>query len=42
LNKQSSFIIQFFANFVAVIIAFKFKKLLNIFEYEKNKDQLNA
>ncbi len=42
LNNQSSFIIYFFANFVVVFIASKFKKLLNIFEYEKNKDWLNA
>jgi len=42
LNNQSSFIIYFFVNFVAVIIAFRFKKLLDISEYEKNKDQLNA
>ena len=42
LNNQSSFIIHFFVNSVAVIIAFRFKKLLDISEYEKNKDQLNA
>ena len=42
LNNQSSFIIYFCVNFVAVIIAFRFKKLLDISEYEKNKDQLNA
>ena len=42
LNNQSSFIIHFFANSVAVLIASRFKKLLNIFEYERNKDQLNA
>ncbi len=29
-------------NSVAVIITFKFKKLLNIFKYKKNKDWLNA
>jgi len=38
LNNQSSFIIHFSTNSVAVIIAFRFKKLLNISEYEKNKD----
>jgi len=42
LNNQSSFIVHLFANFVAVFIAFRFKKLLDIFEYEKNKDRLNA
>jgi len=42
LNNQSSFIIHFSANFVAVFITFRFKKLLDIFEYEKNKDRLNA
>ena len=42
MNNQSSFIIHFFANFVAVFITFRFKKLLDIFEYEKNKDRLNA
>jgi len=42
LNNQSSFIIHFSVNFVAVIITSRFEKLLDIFEYEKNKDQLNA
>jgi len=42
LNNQSSFIVHSFANFVAVFITFRFKKLLDISEYEKNKDQLNA
>ncbi len=42
LNNQSSFIIHFFANSVAVIITFKFKKLLDISEYERNKNWLNA
>jgi len=42
LNNQSSFIIHLFANSVTVIITFRFKKLLNIFKYEKDKDQLNA
>jgi len=38
LNNQSLLIIHFFANFVAVFIASRFKKLLDISEYEKNKD----
>jgi len=38
LNNQSSFIIHFFANSVAIFITFRFKKLLDISEYEKNKD----
>ena len=38
LNNQSLLIIHFSANFVAVFIASRFKKLLDIFEYEKNKD----
>ena len=42
MNNQSSFIIHSFANFVTVFIAFRFKKLLDISEYEKNKDWLNA
>jgi len=42
LNNQSFFIVHFSANSVAVFIAFKFKKLSDIFEYERNKDQLNA
>jgi len=42
LNNQSSFIIHFFANSVAVIIASRFKKLLDISEYKRNKDRLNA
>ncbi len=42
LNNQSSFIVHSFVNFVAVIIASRFKKLLDISEYEKNKDRLNA
>jgi len=42
LNNQSFFIIHLSANFVAVFIASRFKKLLDIFEYERNKDQLNA
>jgi len=42
LNNQSSFVVHIFANSVAVFIASKFKKFLDISEYEKNKDQLNA
>ena len=42
LNNQSSFVIHLFANSVTVFITFKFEKLLDISEYEKNKDQLNA
>ncbi len=42
LNNQSSLIVHSFANFVAVIITSRFKKLLDISEYEKNKDWLNA
>ncbi len=42
LNNQSFFIVHFFANSVAVIIAFRFKKLFDISEYEKDKDRLNA
>jgi len=38
LNNQSSFIVHLFANSVAVFITSRFKKLFNIFEYEKNKD----
>ncbi len=42
LNKQFSLIIHLFANSVVIIIAFRFKKLFNISEYERNKDWLNA
>ncbi len=42
LNNQSSFIVHLSANSVAVIIASRFEKLLDISKYEKNKDQLNA
>ncbi len=42
LNNQSLFIIHLFANSVAVIIASRFEKLLNISEYERDKDRLNA
>ncbi len=38
LNNQSLFIIHLFANFVAVFITSRFKKLLDIFEYKKNED----
>jgi len=42
LNNQSSLIIHSSANSVAVIIASRFEKLLDISEYERNKDRLNA
>ncbi len=42
LNNQFSFVVHLFVNSVAVFIASRFKKLLNIFEYERNKDWLNA
>ncbi len=42
MNNQSFFIIHSSANFVVVFITFKFKKLLDIFKYKKNKDWLNA
>ncbi len=42
LNNQSFFIVHFSANSVAVFIASRFEKLLDISEYERNKDQLNA
>ncbi len=42
LNNQSLFIIHFSVNSVAVFITFRFKKLLDIFEYKRNKNQLNA
>jgi len=38
LNNQFSFVVHLFVNSVAVFIASRFKKLLNIFEYERNKD----
>ncbi len=38
LNNQFLFVVHFSANFVTVFIASRFKKLLNIFEYERNKD----
>jgi len=42
LNNQSFFVVHLSANSVAVFIASRFKKLLDIFKYERNKDQLNA
>jgi len=42
LNNQSFLVIHLSANFVAVFITSRFKKLLNISEYERNKDRLNA
>jgi hypothetical protein len=38
LNNQSFFIIQLSVNSVIVIIVFRFKKLSDISEYEKDKD----
>jgi len=38
LNNQSFLVVHFSAHSVAVFIASRFKKLLNIFEYERNKD----
>ena len=42
LNNQFFLVVHLSANFVAVFIASKFKKLLDIFKYERNKDWLNA
>ncbi len=42
LNNQSFLVVHSFTNSVAVFIASRFKKLLDISEYEKNKDWLNA
>ncbi len=42
LNNQSFLVVHLSANFVAVFIASKFKKLLDISKYERNKDWLNA
>jgi uncharacterized membrane protein len=42
LNNQFLFIVHFSANSVAVFIASRFEKLLDIFEYEKDKDRLNV
>ncbi len=38
LNNQYSFVVYLSVNSVAVFITSRFKKLLDIFEYEKNKD----
>jgi len=38
LNNQSFFIVYLSVNFVVVFITSKFKKLFDIFEYERNKD----
>jgi len=38
LNNQSFFIIHLFANSVAVFIASRFEKLLDIFKYKRDKD----
>jgi len=42
LHNQSLFNIQVSANFVAVSIFIRFEKLLDISEYERNKDDLNV
>ncbi len=42
LNNQSLFFIHLFANSVIVFITSRFKKLLDISEYERDKDWLNA
>jgi len=42
LNNQSSLVVHFSANSVAVFIASRFEKLLDISEYKKNKDRLNT
>ena len=42
LNNQSSLVVHLSANSVAVFITSRFKKLLDISEYERNKDRLNA
>ncbi len=42
MNNQSFFVVHLFANSVAVFIASRFKKLLDISEYKKDKDWLNA
>ncbi len=42
LNNQSLLVIHLFVNSVTVFIASKFEKLFDIFEYERNKDRLNA
>jgi len=38
LNNQSSLVAHFSVNSVVIFIAFKFKKLFDIFEYERDKD----
>jgi len=38
LNNQSSLVIHFSANSVVVSIFIRFEKLLDIFEYERDKD----
>ncbi len=42
LNNQSFLIIHLSVNFIIIFITFKFKKLFNISEYERDKDWLNA
>jgi len=42
LNNQSFLVVHFSANSVAVSILIRFEKLLNISEYERNKDWLNV
>ena len=42
LNNQSSLVIHFSANSVVVSIFIRFEKLLDIFEYERDKDWLNV
>ncbi len=42
LNNQSFLVIHLSANSVIVFITSRFKKLLNIFKYERDKNQLNA
>jgi len=42
LNNQSLLVVHSSANSVAVSTFIKFEKLLNIFEYEKDKNQLNV
>ncbi len=42
LNNQSSLVVHLSANSVAVFIASRFEKLLDISKYERDKDELNA
>ncbi len=42
LNNQSFLVVHFSVNSVAVFIASRFEKLLDISEYKRNKDRLNA